>query len=1143
MFASFTGNSRKPRNVNLSGQQAINPFTNPSWSSSSPTGASKTIAHAQAEREQRKRERDRIQATLRIQRSWRGHRVRRGLRASRRQLLDELYSETGAGDEVERSARALPLILAVYQAAVPEDSERLRRVAQDLVQTRFGAFTSGAVPKPRLNRLARVFLVALDRLGPDSLESHAPLFLDALGGVLERRPQALEPVLPQYYRALSRCCQSVGSEWESLDSLRKALVAPLSRGHADTFMHNAYRQFAYSFLTQNDLTLFEANVGQIAPDVDIDRLAEAITSPAPEEPKTPESQLRFLWLLAHFVDLHKASKQHALHLRYLRTLHLLLCISSTMIRDYFVSSSRSSGDDEADDARGLLPPYISKRLMSLNKKQEISGLLERFTLNQDAPPGSEFEEAGFLAAYILTLLHCFPPSADDIRMRLYLTEIPTSQGPLPAVKLFWRAMTQTSVFTTIATKEDAAVEVLRRHRLSKASESATVESKGHREWRTVLLFLELYIFILRLTDDDDFFAALDPVTAQHSGSRLRLSGLSKQEVMRLASFLKHLAFTLYYNQPETLFLDSDQRSNRLASNVALDSHNPVITAGIDFTSFRNLVSTAMKMLYERDSRRPFLPAGHWLMTSKFDMADFERAVLEEEKRRRSREQDSDDDENGEEGDDMQIDGPPAFMGAQQRTSHLASMELLRARYQKGLRDKMLAANGPKLEILKNMPFIIPFENRVQIFHAFVGYDMWLRRDGNIDPDMWRISMSGPHGHRHHGLGRHHAEIKRGQTFADAMSHFWKLEDGLKEPIQITFVDEFGMPEAGIDGGGVTKEFLTSITNEAFTQDHTLFVTNSKNAYYPNPSAMDQRKEALRAAEVSEDSAEWREGINDLLRQYEFLGRIIGKCMYEGILINIVFAPFFLLKWATSDTYRANINDLRELDEELYQGLVALKNYPGDVKDFGTDFTITDPVSLPDEPLRTVTHDLIPNGANTAVTNENRPLYISYVARHRLMVQPYQQTRAFLRGLNMIIDPGWLSMFNQSELQRLVGGDSSAIDVEDLRKNTLYSGVYVIGDDGEEHPTIKLFWQVMSELGDEERREVLQYVTSTPRAPLLGFSQLKPQFTIRDNGDDEKRLPSASTCINLLKLPRYKSAETLKSKLLYAVKSGAGFDLS
>ena len=135
------------------------------------------------------------------------------------------------------------------------------------------------------------------------------------------------------------------------------------------------------------------------------------------------------------------------------------------------------------------------------------------------------------------------------------------------------------------------------------------------------------------------------------------------------------------------------------------------------------------------------------------------------------------------------------------------------------------------------------------------------------------------------------------------------------------------------------------------------------------------------------------------------------------------------------------------------------------------------------------------------------------------------------------------MFNQSELQTLVGGDSSEIDVADLRRNTLYGGVYALGDDREEHPTVKLFWQVMQRISDLDRRKVLKFVTSTPRAPLLGFGQLNPRFSLRDSSADQERLPSTSTCVNLLKLPRYTDANVLQEKLLYAVNSGAGFDLS
>ena len=40
--------------------------------------------------------------------------------------------------------------------------------------------------------------------------------------------------------------------------------------------------------------------------------------------------------------------------------------------------------------------------------------------------------------------------------------------------------------------------------------------------------------------------------------------------------------------------------------------------------------------------------------------------------------------------------------------------------------------------------------------------------------------------------------------------------------------------AGIDGGGVFKEFLTSLSKEVFDTDRGLWLANKKNELYPNP---------------------------------------------------------------------------------------------------------------------------------------------------------------------------------------------------------------------------------------------------------------------------------------------------------------------
>ncbi|KAL2257802.1 hypothetical protein VTK26DRAFT_9152 [Humicola hyalothermophila] len=1155
MFPTFTGSSRKSRNVNLSGQKVTNPFTSTSWTPSAATGASKTVAQAQAERQQRQQERERLRAALRIQRSWRGHRARRILRSSRRQIIDRLYSEEEGQRDIElRAIEATPLLLAVYQTSTPDDLRRLSMLAQDLLQTKFAPFATGAVELPRLGKLARIVVAALEHLDPNTAGSQVQILLEAAVEIVAARPQSVRPVLGNFYRVLGSYCHRLGTTSLLLNLVQRAVAAPLIATSApDSFCEAAYYEFAISFLTQPDLYLFEANPDTFVANMDVDRLSKSLHAGMAAESRASRSQTDLMWLLAHFIALQKTRKHLVLHSRSVKVLYSLLSALSSQIRLGFAPADLKSDPEEEPDQ--ILPSYVSEKLASLTDRNEISRLLEQFTSQHGGTSDSEVEDAGFLAGYILTLMYCFPTLGDDIRMRLYLADIPTPRGALPAVKFFWNALSRTSIFSRIVSDGDSALAILR------YKPGADEDAVWHREWRTVLLFLELYIFVLRLTDDDDFFSALNPspVSGNESVSRLRANGLSQENLKRLTLFLKHLGFTLYYNAAELLGSTPNVTEKLNGPNDPLiASARPKLVAGagpsfastigVEFDAFRSLVSTTMRMLYERDSRRQFLPRDHWLMISKFDMEGFLNAVVLEQQRQQ--ELAESDDEDAEDEDDVGLFSPGDL-----RLSRQARLERLRVRRKRDAREKLRAAFGPKLEILRNMPFVVPFDIRVQVFRQFVYLDKYNRRGGHIDPDRWRLSVINQHGGLFdpqqpgmNAISRHQAQIQRGRTFSDAVDAFWELKEGLKEPIQITFVDEFGIPEAGIDGGGVTKEFLISVTTEAFTQDQKLFVANSKNSYYPNPCALDQQKNALREAEVPEGSETWQESVTDLLRQYEFLGRIIGKCLYEGILIDIVFAGFFLLKWTTSagaaDTYRANINDLRELDEELYQGMLRLKNYPGDVSDLGLDFTITDRVSLPGEqPVRTITRNLIPNGDEVAVTNENRPLYISYVARHRLVVQPYAQTRAFLRGLGMIIDPAWLSMFNQNELQRLVGGDSSEIDVEDLRRHTAYSGVYAIGDDGQEHPTVQLFWEVMHDLEDAQRRDVLKYVTSTPRAPLLGFGQLSPPFSIRDGGRDEERLPSASTCVNLLKLPQYRSKAVLRDKLLYAVTSGAGFDLS
>lgn len=61
--------------------------------------------------------------------------------------------------------------------------------------------------------------------------------------------------------------------------------------------------------------------------------------------------------------------------------------------------------------------------------------------------------------------------------------------------------------------------------------------------------------------------------------------------------------------------------------------------------------------------------------------------------------------------------------------------------------------------------------------------------------------------------------------------------------------------------------------------------------------------------------------------------------------------------------------------------------------------------------------------------------------------------------------------------------------------------------------------------------------------VLFLQELYPAFCIHNGGNDLERLPTASTCMNLLKLPEFCDEQLMRSKLLYAIESSSGFELS
>ncbi|XP_066138710.1 ubiquitin-protein ligase E3C isoform X2 [Euwallacea fornicatus] len=400
-----------------------------------------------------------------------------------------------------------------------------------------------------------------------------------------------------------------------------------------------------------------------------------------------------------------------------------------------------------------------------------------------------------------------------------------------------------------------------------------------------------------------------------------------------------------------------------------------------------------------------------------------------------------------------------------------------------------------LAILQELPFLIIFNTRVQLLRDFCRFSLG-------ENEYQRM---------HHELTHDNSVvIRRNYLYEDAFEKIsTKSESDLKHRVRIQFINNVGLEEAGIDGGGIFKEFINEVLKTAFDPNRGFFLMTGDNALYPNPNV--------------------HLIVENYTEHYKFIGRLVGKAIFENILVDLPLAEFFLAKLLVE---RASTCYLKSLDPVLYRNLLYLRDYTGDVSDLGLDFS-----TVNNDLGETRVMDLKPNGREISVTNENRLEYIQRLADLKLNVQLKKQCAAFCEGLNSVVPVLWLKLFNHKELQVIIGGDTQEVDLGDMRAHTVYSGDFTA-----DHPTILLFWKILYSFNDIQKRQLLKFVTSCSRPPLLGFKELNPPFCIQSSGVDN-RMPTASTCLNLLKIPIIKEEDVLRSKLLAAIEQQAGFELS
>lgn len=436
-------------------------------------------------------------------------------------------------------------------------------------------------------------------------------------------------------------------------------------------------------------------------------------------------------------------------------------------------------------------------------------------------------------------------------------------------------------------------------------------------------------------------------------------------------------------------------------------------------------------------------------------------------------------------------------------------------------------------LLRYAPCMVPFQERVKVFQQEVARDRKayahvealppapLRRGvrnmmGEEDEDEDEGSAVSVGAALMGGLAApSFVTVHRGETLADAFRQLQSTGSAIKGRVRIRFVNQHGVAEAGVDGGGLFKDFMEELLKQGFNPEYALFKATVNNHLYPNPAAL----------RVVEDGA----------ALLEFLGRMLGKAVYEGILLELPLAGFFLKKFRFVN---CDLNDLPLLDPEVYRNLVKLRHMSDQVSQLCLTFT-----ALKGDYGENEEVELKRGGRDLAVTPDNVIEYIHRVADYRLNTALAAPTNAFLRGFFEVVRPEWMRMFNEAELAMLISGSDEGLDLDDLRLHVQYAGGY-----HERHPVITMLWDTLASFSPEEQRAFLKFVTACSRAPLLGFRCLEPPVCVQMAGSvlDEfagVRLPTSATCMNLLKLPPYRTHAAMREKLLYAITAGAGFDLS
>ncbi|KAG8528062.1 uncharacterized protein KY384_006978 [Bacidia gigantensis] len=354
-------------------------------------------------------------------------------------------------------------------------------------------------------------------------------------------------------------------------------------------------------------------------------------------------------------------------------------------------------------------------------------------------------------------------------------------------------------------------------------------------------------------------------------------------------------------------------------------------------------------------------------------------------------------------------------------------------------------------------------------------------------------------------GQCHVKVRRDHIFEDSYAEIMRQNaTDLKKRLMIKFDGE-----DGLDYGGLSREYFFLLSHEMFNPFYCLFEYSAHDNY---------------TLQINPHS-----GINpEHLNYFKFIGRVVGLAIFHRRFLDAFFIGAFYKMILRK---KVALADMEGVDADFHRTLTwTMEN--------DIEGVIEPTFSTEDESFGEIqTIDLKPNGQNIEVNNSNKKEYVDLITEWRIQKRVEEQFNAFVAGFNELIPPDLVNVFDERELELLIGGIAD-IDVDDWKKHTDYRGYT------EQDQVIRNFWTIIRSWDAEQKSRLLQFATGTSRIPVNGFKDLQGsdgprRFTIEKSGS-EKALPKSHTCFNRLDLPDYKSHDELSNRLTVAVEETVGF---